>query len=95
MNVGRVNTSDSFDVKVDGDYPGTVTVKANGDTSLTSSGKGSIKASAASTKAALNFKADSVKKTTSQKDTITMKGEAKSINTVYTGQIQYIVTHKK
>ena len=95
MNVGRVNTSDSFDVKVDGDYPGTVTVKANGDTSLTSSGKGSIKASATSTNAALNFKADSSRKTTSQRDTITMTGEAKSINAVYTGQIQYIVTHQK
>lgn len=91
MPVGTVSTSDTFDITVQGEYPGTVTVKAAGDTDL-SGGRGTIHASAESTGNARVFTAAEDGTEKKQQDTIKMSGEVQSAG-LYQGQISYIVTH--
>lgn len=88
MNVGNVSTSDSFDVTVDGDFSGNVTVSSKAGTLKNRSGA-TLNSTSLSGSTPLVFAGKGKKK-----DTISIKGLAKTAS-VYEGTVSYFVDFDK
>lgn len=84
--IGKVNTSTSFKVYVDGDFTGDVVVR--GGTSILSSNVSPLNSVTSSSKNPLIFSSAG----TSKEDTITITGITKTSH-VYEGQIGYVVEY--
>ena len=88
MNIGNVSTSDSFDVTVDGDFSGNVTVSSKAGALKNSSGS-TLTSASSSGSTPLVFAGKGKKK-----DTISIKGLVKTAS-VYEGTVSYFVDFEK